>query len=336
MAEVFRAEATGLEGFAKRVAIKRVRPDLVTNAKFVRMFLDEARLCARMSHSNCVSVFDVGVGNGTFFLVMEYVDGANLRTLFDWVVSWYGSFAVPEAVYIAKKVCEGLRYAHELTDDVGAPLGIVHRDVSPPNVLITKYGEVKLADFGLARAATHLERSEEGIIKGKFSYLAPESLELRPVDARADLFAVGAVLWELIAGRKLFDAENPLRIIEMIRAPVVPPLRGAAPLVDDELDAILARALAPSPDDRFQSARELAKDLGRWLAKRELDAGALSLGELVRTYRENRGNMRSGVAIIDDLVREELGRQVTTMHSVPMDTPDWATILAEFRLPRRR
>src|SRR4051794_6693612 len=160
MAEVFRAESAGLEGFKKQVAIKRVLPHLSEKKKFISMFLDEARLSAHLSHSNCVQVFDIGVGDNAYFIVMEYVDGADLKAVVESLKKQQREFPLEEAVWIATRIAEGLCYAHELVDENNKPFQIVHRDVSPPNVLITKYGEVKIVDFGLAKASSQLERSE--------------------------------------------------------------------------------------------------------------------------------------------------------------------------------
>ena len=152
MAEVFRAESAGIEGFKKKVAIKRVLPHLSKKQKFISMFLDEARLSAHLSHSNVVQVFDIGMGDNTYFIVMEFVDGADLKACTENLRKQKIEFPVEQAVYVSTKICEGLTYAHELADGDGNPFGVVHRDMSPPNVLITKFGEVKIADFGLAKA----------------------------------------------------------------------------------------------------------------------------------------------------------------------------------------
>src|SRR5262249_50489737 len=189
MAEVFRAESAGLEGFKKQVAIKRVLPHLSEKKKFISMFLDEARLSAHLSHSNCVQVFDIGVGDNAYFIVMEYVDGANLKSVHESLKKLGQKFPVSAAVWICAEICKGLAYAHELVDQTGEPMHIVHRDMSPPNVLITKFGEVKIVDFGLAKANSQLEKSEPGIIKGKFSYLSPEAAMGQDVDGRTDIFA---------------------------------------------------------------------------------------------------------------------------------------------------
>jgi serine/threonine protein kinase len=200
MAEVFVGDAMSVQGFKKRVAIKRVLPHLASNENFIGMFLDEARLGARMNHANIVSVLDIGAADNTYFIVMEYVDGANLKTIIEVLLKQGRPVPMKEAVYIAMEACRGLSYAHELCDDDGNDLDIVHRDISPPNILISKRGEVKVTDFGLAKASTQLEKTDPGVVKGKFSYLAPEAALGDAVDERADLFAMGIVLWEMIAG----------------------------------------------------------------------------------------------------------------------------------------
>src|SRR5256885_288153 len=205
MAEVFRAESEGLQGFRKQVAIKRVLPHLSEKKKFISMFLDEARLSAQLSHSNCVQVFDIGVGDNAYFIVMEYVDGANLKAVAEVMKKQGIQFPMPAAVYLCIEICKGLAYAHEMKDpNTGVAMNIVHRDMSPPNVLLTKYGEVKIVDFGLAKANSQLEKSEAGIIKGKFSYLSPDAAQGAEVDHRTDIFAVGIILWEMLSGKRLF------------------------------------------------------------------------------------------------------------------------------------
>jgi serine/threonine protein kinase len=174
MAEVFRAESEGLQGFKKQVAIKRVLPHLSEKKKFISMFLDEARLSAHLSHSNCVQVFDIGVGDNAYFIVMEFVDGANLKAIAESLRKSGKDFPVACVAFIALEICKGPAYAHELRDPSGNDLHIVHRDMSPPNVLVTKYGEIKIVDFGLAKANSQLERSEPGIIKGSSATCRPK------------------------------------------------------------------------------------------------------------------------------------------------------------------
>ena len=265
MAEVFVAESAGIEGFKKQVAIKRVLPQLSKKEQFIAMFLDEARLSAHLSHSNVVSVFDIGVGDGTYFIVMEYVDGADLRALLDHQKKVGRPMTVEVAAFMAAKMCQGLAYAHELATGDGKPLQIVHRDITPANVLITRYGEVKIVDFGLAKASSQLAESDAGIIKGKFGYLAPETVLEQGVDQRVDIFALGIILWEMLAGRRLFLGDSDYITVRLVRDAVVPSLQQINSEVPRELEQIIRRALARDPAARYLTARELGHDLTRFL-----------------------------------------------------------------------
>ncbi len=264
MAEVFVAESAGIEGFKKQVAIKRVLPQLSKKEQFIAMFLDEARLSAHLSHSNVVSVFDIGVGDGTYFIVMEYVDGADLKAVVEHRKKINRTLPVEAAVFIAAKMCQGLAYAHELEND-GKHLHIVHRDITPANVLITKYGEVKIVDFGLAKASSQLAESDAGVIKGKFGYLAPETVLEQGVDQRVDVFAVGIILWEMLSGKRLFFGDTDFATVRLVRDAVIPPITKINGAVPAELERLLARVLAKDPANRYGTARELGRDLTRFL-----------------------------------------------------------------------
>ena len=283
MAEVFVAESAGIEGFRKRVAIKRVLPHLGKKDQFVAMFLDEARLSAQLSHSNVVSVFDIGVGDGAYFIVMEYVDGADLRAVNEHRKKIGRPMPVEAAVFICAKICQGLAYAHELSTPDGTPLEIVHRDITPANVLITKHGEVKIVDFGLAKATSQLARSDPGIIKGKFGYLAPETVLEQGVDHRVDIFAVGILLWELLAGRRLFQGDTDYATVRLVRDAVVPPLSKINPDVNLDLEQLLGKALAKDPTQRYDTARELGRDLVRFLYRFGRPVNEDDVASLVRS-----------------------------------------------------
>jgi eukaryotic-like serine/threonine-protein kinase len=309
MAEVYRAESAGLEGFKKTVAIKRVLPHLAEKRSFIGMFLDEARLSAHLSHSNCVQVFDVGHGDGTYFIVMEYVDGADLKALAERWREMGRPFPMEEACHICVKVCEGLAYAHSLTDPQGTPLGIVHRDMSPPNVLITRYGEVKIVDFGLAKANSQLEESEPGIIKGKFGYLSPEAALGHGVDSRTDVFAVGIILWELLAGRRLFQGETDLETVQRVQTCDIPSLSAVNPNVPLELDQIIMRTLARDPADRYQTAWELGRDLNQFLFQFGRGVSSFDIASLIADLirvRDTERNARRKRSIIGNLIDDTL------------------------------
>ena len=307
MAEVFLAESAGIEGFKKQVAIKRVLPHLGEKKRFMAMFLDEARLSAQLSHSNVVQVFDIGVGDHTYFIVMEYVDGADLKAVTEHLRSTSRPFPLETAIAIAIQICEGLAYAHERTDADGKPLHTVHRDVSPPNVLISKHGEVKLADFGLAKASTQLTKSEAGIIKGKFNYLSPEAAHGEEVDQRADIFAGGIILWEMLAGRRLFQGKSDYETVKNVQRAEVTPISQLNEEATPELESILARALARDRDRRYQSARALAQDLTRCLFRMGRPVSAFDVAELVRGAMLVRKSERpETTSIIDKLIQETL------------------------------
>jgi serine/threonine-protein kinase len=307
MAEVFRAESEGLQGFKKQVAIKRVLPHLSSKKKFISMFLDEARLSAQLSHSNCVQVFDIGVGDSAFFIVMEFVDGANLKAVIEHLRKHGKEFPVEAAVYICLEICKGLVYAHELTDQNGAALHIVHRDMSPPNVLITKHGEIKIVDFGLAKANSQLEKSEPGIIKGKFSYLSPEAAMGQEVDLRTDVFAVGIILWELLSGQRLFLGDTDFQTVKKVQAAAVPAISAINKKVPPELEKIINKALARDPAARYQDARTLGSELSRFLFKYGVPVSTFEIGPLVLGAMRERQKVRPQQAsIIDKLIEEAL------------------------------
>jgi eukaryotic-like serine/threonine-protein kinase len=261
MAEVYQGESAGIEGFRKKVAIKKVLPKLSQNREFIHMFLDEARLCAYLSHSKCVQVFDIGQAAGAHFIVMEFVDGADLQGVLEYLQRHNQQMPVEVACLIAMHVCEGLAYAHDACDHLGQPLGIVHRDISPHNVLMTRFGEVKLVDFGLAKASSHLSAEEEDIVKGKFGYLAPEVTLGQGADRRVDIFAAGILLWEMLSGRRLFKGETDLETFKQVQAAVIPDMRQIRSDVGDDIAYVLGKALARDRDQRYLQAGDFAKDL---------------------------------------------------------------------------
>lgn len=308
MAEVFKGEVESIQGFKKQVAIKRVLPHLAQNRKFMAMFLDEARLSLRLNHANIVQVFDIGVADNSYFIVMEYVEGINLKTLMEHMNKRRSLIPIEQSVYILIEVLKGLSYAHELTTPEGNPLNIVHRDVSPPNVLISKRGEVKLTDFGLAKAVTQLEHTDPGIVKGKFSYLAPEVLYGLEVDSRADIFAAGILLFELTTGRRLFLGENDYQTIQLIKEAVIPSPSKINPSIPKDLEAIIYKALEKDRVKRYQTAREFGDDLAHFLFAHGLKVTGFDLANLVSSIlqEELKQKRKREPSIIDQLIQEEL------------------------------
>ncbi|MEB2310883.1 MAG: serine/threonine-protein kinase [Sorangiineae bacterium] len=310
MAEVYRGESAGIEGFRKKVAIKRVLPKLSANREFINMFLDEARLGAYLSHSRCVQVFDIGQGAGSHFIVMEYVDGADLKGVLEHLTAHGKQMRVEVALLISLGIAEGLAYAHQACDHQGRPLEIVHRDISPQNVLMTRYGEVKLVDFGLARASSHLTEEDEDMVKGKFGYLAPEVTLGLGADQRVDLFAAGILLWEMLAGRRLFLGENDLETFKLVRDAHIPDLRQFRPDVPEDVVRVLAKALARDRAHRYGTGDELARDLAIVLTRRP-PVIYTDVAELVKAVADERALKRrargpDASAMIGDLIIDAL------------------------------
>jgi eukaryotic-like serine/threonine-protein kinase len=268
MAELYLAVQTGMEGFSRVVALKRVLPNSASNPAFVQMFLDEARLAARLDHPNIVRIYDFGQEQGTWFMAMEYLPGEDLRHVVGFANAG-GVLIAPElAASIVERAAEALHFAHELTDAMGAPLGLVHRDVNPSNVLLTYTGHVKVVDFGIAKAASNVFQTEAGALKGKLGYLAPEQLASSPLDRRCDVFGLGIILWELLSGQYLFQRQNYAATIAAAHEGIVPSLHALREDVDEELEAIANIALARDPAARFQTAAQMQEALEQYLRNR--------------------------------------------------------------------
>lgn len=314
MAEVFVGMATSIKGFDKTVAIKRVLPNLTRNRKFVRMFLDEARLSLLLNHTNVVQVFDVGQADGTYFIVMEFIDGVNLKALLEAADQWGGRVGVPQAVLIASEVCKGLSYAHDLRDPTGQPLGIVHRDISPPNVLISEQGEVKIADFGLAKARSQVEHTDPGFVKGKFGYLSPEAAYGEPIDPRTDIFAVGIVLWEMLAGRRLFQGQTDLKTLDLVRKARIPELTLFNPDVPPDLETIVYKALARDKSARYQRSDELGNDLMQFLFDHGLKVASFDIAELVKKAKAGKSAPVSPRPLhegLEEMIQQEISHFIS-------------------------
>ena len=267
MATVYLARRVGAGGFMKWVAIKRVHPHLAKRRKFVSMFLDESRIAATLQHSNVAQVFELGSDKDEPFLVMEYLHGENFGSV--WVASLEDGKPLPPelSAYVIRAAALGLHHAHGAVGPDGAPLHIVHRDVSPQNIFVTYDGMVKVTDFGIAMAQGRIVETRTGAgVKGKFAYMAPEQALGRTVDRRADLFALGIILWEASVGRRLFRAATEAKTIMRLTSGRVPKPSSIVGEYPHELERIVLKALAVRPADRYASAAELAEDLDRFIA----------------------------------------------------------------------
>jgi len=278
MAEVYVAHRAGPRGFAKRFAVKRILPELAQDARFVAMFCDEARICAALCHPNIVQVVDFGESQGELFMAMEFVDGVSLARLLRTVSTRRERFPPGIALHIAHEVLRGLAFAHDAHDEHGRPLGIVHRDVSPGNVLIGRAGEIKLGDFGIVRSEFVDRRTYPGELKGKVGYMSPEQVMGTDVDPRSDLFTVGIILAEMLLARPLFSGQNEFEILTNIYEANLNVLDRFAEELPPPVLRTLHKALSRDPLLRFQNATEFGGAL-RDIA-RELDV-PLGEGEIV-------------------------------------------------------
>ncbi len=262
MADVFKGRIQGPEGFERVFVVKRILPHLSDDPAFIKMFVDEAKLSARLSHPNIVQIFELGAVEGEYFISMEHVSGHDLAETMRAIWKKTGAPRVDMVAYVGREICRALSYAHGLTDDHGQPLGMIHRDVSPSNVMLSNEGAVKLLDFGIAKALGDTEETtKSGSLKGKYAYMAPEQTEGEDIDHRIDIFAAGIVLHEVLTGRRLFKGADDLQTIERVRRCEVRPPSRLNPACPPEMDAILLKALSRDRDDRYQDASEMAEAL---------------------------------------------------------------------------
>ena len=261
MAEVWKARMRGVEGFQKIVAIKKILPHLSDNQEFIGMFVDEAKLAAQLNHNNIIHIYDLGKIQSSYYIAMEFVDGYDLKTILKRASDRDQPLTIELALFIASKVAAALDYAHRKRDFENRDLGLVHRDVSPQNVLISHEGDIKLCDFGIAKAASKASHTQAGALKGKLQYMSPEQAWGRNIDRRSDIFALAIVLFEMLTGRKLFTGENEMSVLEQVReAKVIAPSQ-VNDEVTPEIDSIVLKALQKDPANRYQTAAEMARDL---------------------------------------------------------------------------
>jgi hypothetical protein len=265
MAEVFKAKAFGVEGFERLVAVKRILPNIAEDEEFIAMFIDEAKIAVQLQHANIAQIFDLGKVEDSYFIALEYVRGKDLRAIFDRVRQRNEVMPIAQSCYLMMQVCEGLDYAHNKRDAQGKELHLVHRDISPQNVLCGYEGEIKLIDFGIAKAAGKASKTQAGILKGKFGYMSPEQVRGLPIDRRSDIFSVGIVLYELLTGERLFMGESDFSTLEKVRNVEILPPSSYNKKIPEELERIALKALAKDPEDRYQNAIDLHDDLQAFL-----------------------------------------------------------------------
>jgi serine/threonine protein kinase len=283
MAEVFVAKAFGVEGFERLLAIKKILPTMGEDAEFISMFVDEARIAVQLSHANIVQVLELGKHDESLYIAMEYISGRDVRQLLERFRKRQQPMPIPQACLIVAEVCEALDYAHRKRDASGRSLGIVHRDVSPQNVLVSFEGEVKLIDFGIAKAESRLQqKTQAGILKGKFSYMSPEQVKGLPTDGRSDIFAAGILLWELVCGEKLFTGDSDFAILEKVRKGLVTAPRSVTRTCPEGLEKVILKALATEPAQRYQAASELHDDLMRFTMMGDMVYGSRQLADWLR------------------------------------------------------
>ncbi len=277
MAEIYLARASGIEGFEKYVVLKRILPQHAANDDFIRMFLDEARLAATLHHQNIAQTYDIGTDGGSYFFTMEYVHGEDMRNILKTCARTRKGLPLDHSITMVLGTAAGLHNAHEKLAPNGTPLNIVHRDVSPSNVLVTYDGAVKVVDFGIAKAATHRAESRVGSLKGKIAYMSPEQCRGEKLDRRSDVFAIGILLYELTTGTRLFKGENEFAILSQIVNNDVPPPSTRRQGYPEGLESIVMRALKRNRDERYGTAQELQLELEGFARDQRLVVSSVAL-----------------------------------------------------------
>ena len=305
MAELFRAKLTGVQGFEKLIAIKKILSNLSEEENLVKSFIDEAKLAALLHHENIVQIYDFGSISGEYFIAMEYLFGKDLRTIIRTAKKRDLPMSMENILFVVSRICAGLDYSHNLKDLQGQPLNIIHRDINPQNILITYEGQVKIIDFGIAKAATHNTKTRENLIKGKLAYMSPEQANGQVVDHRSDIFSTGIILYELLAGRRMFEGDT-MHVLSLVREGQYDPPHEVIDHLSPKLDEILCRALAVDPQDRYQSGSEMLADLEEF-------AYDLSL----------RSNNRSFAGYMKKIFKEEFIKEETALWTqTQIETPD--------------
>ncbi|MSP63253.1 MAG: serine/threonine protein kinase [Myxococcales bacterium] len=310
MAEVFLAKQSGMEGFEKPVVVKRILPHLTGDPKFVEMFINEARVAARLTHPSIVQTLDLGKVDDQYFITMEFIHGEDLRTIAKVADQKRHRPALPLIVRIVADMLGGLHYAHTRAGPDGKQLGLVHRDISPQNILITYEGGIKVVDFGIAKATESAsdQQTQAGLLKGKYAYMSPEQCRGKKLDARSDVFAVGILLWELVTWRRLFRRDSDLATLVAVADEPIPDIASVEPQVPAELDMICMRALQRDLPDRYPNAQSMQSDLEALIRKYGWQADSIALQRYMRELfadklsAQDEAVRAAGVGSLEDLL----------------------------------
>ena len=282
MAQLYRAKIIGVEGFEKFIAIKQILPHLAHEEELITSFIDEAKLAALLNHQNVVQIYDFGSMENSYFITMEFLHGKDLRSVNAKAKEKGSPVSLENALYLISKVCAGLDYAHKLKDFQGKSLHIIHRDISPQNIFLTYEGDVKIVDFGIAKAASQSTITQVGMIKGKVAYMSPEQAAGKVIDHRSDIFATGILLYELVAGRRMFQGDDTLQILSKVREAEFTPLGTLKGGLPEKLYDIVAKALAKEPEDRYQSLVDMQADIEECIFRLNLRPSGRSMAEYLK------------------------------------------------------
>ena len=325
MAELFRAKLTGAQGFEKLIAIKKILPNLSTEENLVTSFIDEAKLAALLHHENIIQIYDFGSMDDQYFIAMEYLFGKDLRTITRTARKKDLALGMENILYIMSSICAGLDYSHNLKDLQGKPLNIIHRDINPQNILITYEGQIKIIDFGIAKAASHNNQTRENLIKGKLAYMSPEQANGQQIDHRSDIFSTGIILYELLAARRMFTGET-MHVLSLVREAQYDPPEEVIPDLPTQLNSILGRSLAKDPDDRYQSAGEMLADIEEFLFELSLRPNNRSFAGYMKELFEEE-YAEEELALWAKTQIYEAGEKVPADESVPRDETHETTVI---------
>jgi serine/threonine-protein kinase len=322
MAEIFLAKQVGVEGFEKNVVVKRMLSHLSAVPDFVSMFLDEARLASRLAHPNVVQILDLGFEAGCYFIAMEYLAGEDFSTVIRSAAKRRAYVPLNIALKVVADAAHGLHYAHEFTDSKGQPLNVVHRDVSPSNIFVTYSGQVKMLDFGIAKAESRITTTTAGVVKGKYQYMSPEQAQSAPVDRRADVYSLGVCLYEALCNARPFARDSDLAILNAVLKNEYKPPRQVRPDLPVELEQIIVRALARTPEERFQSAGELAGALENYLrASTSVTSGVAITQYMTSFFGPERVAAKTRIDSLDDMKARGVPLPPLDMSPFPLVTP---------------